>query len=83
MPNAPHPSLPYYPRLRALLISPASSIMRQVKVKTASGTVHFNYTISTPKNENAKSIDSSLPTIVFLHPVYIGHVIFHRERYFN
>lgn len=53
--------------------------MRQVKVKTASGTVYFNYTISTPKNDNAKSIDSNLPTVVFLHPVYIAQVIFHRE----
>ncbi|KAF9528440.1 Alpha/Beta hydrolase protein [Crepidotus variabilis] len=53
--------------------------MRQVKVKTASGTVHFNYTISTPKNDNAKSIDSNLPTILFLHPVYIAQVIFHLQ----
>ena len=53
--------------------------MPQVKVKTASGTVFFNYTISTPFSDSAGSIDPSLPTVLLLHPVYLSHVAFHRR----
>ncbi len=57
-------------------------IMPQINVKTPSGPASFNYTISTPSSENASAIDPSLPTVLFLHPVYMGHVIFHRMFYF-
>lgn len=59
------------------------SIMRQINVKTPSGPASINYTISTPTSENASVIDPSLPTVLFLHPVYIGHIIFHRMLFFS
>ncbi|KAF4618668.1 hypothetical protein D9613_010124 [Agrocybe pediades] len=53
--------------------------MPQVKITSSSGPAVINYTISTPNAENAQSIDPTLPIILFLHPVYIGHVIFHNQ----
>ncbi|CAA7264279.1 unnamed protein product [Cyclocybe aegerita] len=53
--------------------------MPSVKIKTPSGSVQINYTISTPTNDNAKSIDKNLPTVLFLHPVYVGHAMFHHQ----
>ncbi|KAF8155559.1 Alpha/Beta hydrolase protein [Crassisporium funariophilum] len=51
--------------------------MPHVKIKTSSGPVSVSYTISTPTSENAQAIDPTLPTVLFLHPVYMGHEIFH------
>ncbi|KAG7448491.1 alpha/beta-hydrolase [Guyanagaster necrorhizus] len=50
-----------------------------VKVKSNSGGLTYNYTISTPTSSNAKSIDPTLPTVLFLHPVYIGVDIFQMQ----
>ena len=52
--------------------------MPSVKVKTNAGSLHINYTISTPTNPTAKSIEKNIPTIIFLHPVYMGQEIYHR-----
>ncbi|KAF7326012.1 AB hydrolase-1 domain-containing protein [Mycena kentingensis (nom. inval.)] len=50
--------------------------MPSVKVKSIAGSASIHYTISTPKNANAKSIDKNLPTVIFLHPVYIASDLF-------
>ncbi|KAJ7731906.1 Alpha/Beta hydrolase protein [Mycena maculata] len=50
--------------------------MPQVKVKSIAGPANFHYTISTPKNPSAKSIDKTLPTVIFIHPVYIASELF-------
>ncbi|KAK0458841.1 alpha/beta-hydrolase [Desarmillaria tabescens] len=53
--------------------------MPSIKVKSNSGSLTYNYTISTPTSPNAKSIDPTLPTVLFLHPVYIGIDIFQMQ----
>nr|GAT46118.1 predicted protein [Mycena chlorophos] len=50
--------------------------MPTVKVKSIAGSGTFHYTISTPKHSSAKAIDKSLPTVIFLHPVYIASELF-------
>ncbi|KAJ7196574.1 Alpha/Beta hydrolase protein [Mycena pura] len=50
--------------------------MPSVKVKSIAGSANFHYTISTPKNPSAKSIDKTLPTVILLHPVYIASELF-------
>ncbi|KAJ6557950.1 Alpha/Beta hydrolase protein [Mycena capillaripes] len=50
--------------------------MPQVKIKSIAGSGNFHYTISTPKNPSAKSIDKNLPTVLFIHPVYIASELF-------
>lgn len=61
--------------------------MPSVEITNSNGPARVNYTISTPTNPSAPSIDPSLPTIFFIHPVYIAQQIFHREsleaRYVN
>ncbi|EJD43840.1 alpha/beta-hydrolase [Auricularia subglabra TFB-10046 SS5] len=49
---------------------------RTIKVKTPHGTVKFHYAISTPVDNDAATIDKNLPTVLFLHPVYIAMKIF-------
>ncbi|KAF8155558.1 Alpha/Beta hydrolase protein [Crassisporium funariophilum] len=51
--------------------------MPHIKIETASGPVLVSYTISTPTSENAQAIDATLPTVLFLHPIYLGHELFH------
>ncbi|KAK0480665.1 alpha/beta-hydrolase [Armillaria novae-zelandiae] len=53
--------------------------MPSIKVKSSSGSLTYNYAISTPTSPNAKSIDPTLPTVLFLHPVYIGIDIFQMQ----
>ncbi|KAJ7122272.1 Alpha/Beta hydrolase protein [Mycena epipterygia] len=50
--------------------------MPQVKIKSIAGSGNFHYTISTPKNPSAKSIDKDIPTVILIHPVYIASEIF-------
>ncbi|KAJ7175796.1 Alpha/Beta hydrolase protein [Mycena filopes] len=50
--------------------------MPQVKIKSIAGSANIHYTISTPKNPSAKSIDKSLPTVILIHPVYIASELF-------
>ncbi|KAE9392387.1 alpha/beta-hydrolase [Gymnopus androsaceus JB14] len=46
--------------------------MPTIKIdKLAGGPITFNYTISTPTSSSAKKIDPKLPTVLFLHPVYV------------
>jgi pimeloyl-ACP methyl ester carboxylesterase len=39
----------------------------------------MHYTISTPTQTSAKVIDKTLPTVIFLHPVFFAQEIFHCE----
>ncbi|KAK7437948.1 hypothetical protein VKT23_018383 [Stygiomarasmius scandens] len=53
--------------------------MPSTKVRTSTGKTDFSYTISTPTKDSAKSIDSKLPTVLFLHAVYLSSSIFHYQ----
>ncbi|KAJ6627974.1 Alpha/Beta hydrolase protein [Mycena sp. CBHHK59/15] len=50
--------------------------MPQVKIKSIAGSANIHYTISTPKNPSAKSIDKNIPTVILIHPVYIASDLF-------
>ncbi|THH05825.1 hypothetical protein EW146_g9796, partial [Bondarzewia mesenterica] len=43
------------------------------------GEMVMHYTISTPTNPSATTVDTNIPTILFLHPVYIAQQIFHPQ----
>ncbi|KAJ7787273.1 Alpha/Beta hydrolase protein [Mycena olivaceomarginata] len=53
--------------------------MPEVTLKTPTGRVEFSYVISTPTQASAPSIDPALPTVLFLHPVYVGKIIYHLQ----
>ncbi|KAJ7478181.1 Alpha/Beta hydrolase protein [Mycena latifolia] len=53
--------------------------MPDVTLQTPTGTVVFNYVIATPTQAYAPNIDPALPTILFLHPVYVGKIIYHQQ----
>ncbi|KAF9025016.1 alpha/beta-hydrolase [Hymenopellis radicata] len=53
--------------------------MPTIKAKSSSGSLVYNYTISTPTSPNAKTIHPALPTILFIHPVYIAQDIFQMQ----
>ncbi|KAH8829558.1 Alpha/Beta hydrolase protein [Flagelloscypha sp. PMI_526] len=48
--------------------------MPSSKVKTSTGTIEFHYTISTPFKCDAKVVEKDLPTLLFLHGVYVTSV---------
>ncbi|KAK0441524.1 alpha/beta-hydrolase [Desarmillaria tabescens] len=50
--------------------------MPTANVKSSTRKIAFNYIISTPSSSSAKSIDKSLPTLLFIHAVYLGPQIF-------
>ncbi|KAF7334101.1 AB hydrolase-1 domain-containing protein [Mycena venus] len=52
---------------------------RRCSTKSPTGTVQFNYVISTPTHTSTSAIDPALPTVLFLHPVYIGKIIYHPQ----
>jgi len=47
-----------------------------VELDVAGGPQSFAYSISTPSCTEARSIDPNLPTVLFLHPVFIGQEAF-------
>ncbi|KAF7297506.1 AB hydrolase-1 domain-containing protein [Mycena indigotica] len=56
--------------------------MFDTTLKTPTGKVTFNYVISTPTQTAVKKVpkaERGLPAVVFLHPVYIGKVIYHPQ----
>ncbi|KAJ6552572.1 Alpha/Beta hydrolase protein [Mycena vulgaris] len=53
--------------------------MPDVTLETPTGTIVFNYVISTPTQASAHQIDPALPTVLFLHPVYVGKIIYHQQ----
>ncbi|KAF8897960.1 alpha/beta-hydrolase [Mucidula mucida] len=54
--------------------------MPSVKITTSAGNADIFYTVSTPSNDNAdiKDIDRSVPTLLFIHAVYLAQEIFQR-----
>ncbi len=62
---------------------PSESIVKampSVKITTSAGNADIFYTVSTPSNDNAdiKDIDRSVPTLLFIHAVYLAQEIFQR-----
>ncbi|KAF8172410.1 Alpha/Beta hydrolase protein [Mycena galopus ATCC 62051] len=53
--------------------------MPEILLNTPTGTVEFNFVISTPTQTSAPCIDPALPTVLFLHPVYLGKIIYHLQ----
>ncbi|EEB90006.1 hypothetical protein MPER_11845 [Moniliophthora perniciosa FA553] len=53
--------------------------MPSIKVKSSTGKTEFKYTISTPTNASAKSIDKNLPTVLFIPAVYLQRDVFHLQ----
>ncbi|KAJ7500675.1 Alpha/Beta hydrolase protein [Mycena galericulata] len=51
--------------------------MPPIDLETAAGPGSFHYTLSTPKETNAKNIVDGIPTLILLHPTHIGSHIFH------
>ncbi|KAJ7359633.1 Alpha/Beta hydrolase protein [Mycena albidolilacea] len=50
--------------------------MPEVRIKSSAGSANIHYTLSTPSSPSAKSIDKNLPTVIFIHPVYIASELF-------
>ncbi|KAL1750409.1 Alpha/Beta hydrolase protein [Schizophyllum commune] len=50
--------------------------MPEVDLKTAAGPVKMQYFVATPTDSDARDVDRSKPTILFIHSVFIGAEIF-------
>jgi pimeloyl-ACP methyl ester carboxylesterase len=53
--------------------------MPHISLETVTGSENFAYTIATPTDKSTTNIVQGLPTVLFLHPVYVSSAIFHRE----
>ncbi|KIY68529.1 alpha/beta-hydrolase [Cylindrobasidium torrendii FP15055 ss-10] len=53
--------------------------MPVVKTKSSAGSLQVHYTISTPTASDSKTIDPRLPTLLFLHPVYMASDLWHMQ----
>ncbi|KAJ6461910.1 Alpha/Beta hydrolase protein [Mycena vitilis] len=53
--------------------------MPNVALSTPTGDLVFNYVISTPTQPSAPSIDPALPTVLFLHSLYIPKISYHSQ----
>ncbi|KAF7320705.1 AB hydrolase-1 domain-containing protein [Mycena chlorophos] len=56
--------------------------MYSLPLKTATGDITFSYVISTPTQTAVARIpeeEADIPTVVFLHPVYVGKIIYHPQ----
>ncbi|KAG5640231.1 hypothetical protein DXG03_009738, partial [Asterophora parasitica] len=53
--------------------------MPMVNINPKTGPAEVHYTISTPSCPSADRIDPKLPTVIFIHPVYIGQIIYQRR----
>ncbi|KAK7441034.1 hypothetical protein VKT23_016816 [Stygiomarasmius scandens] len=47
-----------------------------IELNVDGGSLPFRYNIATPTNPDAKTINRELPTVLFLHPVFIGQEAF-------
>ncbi|KAJ6517438.1 Alpha/Beta hydrolase protein [Mycena vitilis] len=56
--------------------------MLTLPLSTPTGDLLINYVISTPTQASAPAIDPALPTVLFLHPVYLGKVTYHVRMQF-
>lgn len=52
--------------------------MSFVDFESSSGPLRMHYNIATPTNPSADAIDETLPTVLFLHAIYLGQQIFER-----
>ncbi|KAF5379049.1 hypothetical protein D9615_005993 [Tricholomella constricta] len=50
--------------------------MPMVAINPKTGPANVHYTISTPTCTSADKIDPQVPTVIFIHPVYIGQHLF-------
>ncbi|KAJ7747108.1 hypothetical protein DFH07DRAFT_747833 [Mycena maculata] len=48
-----------------------------IELETLSGPGRFHYRLSTPTETHAKAIVPDIPTVILIHPAYIGAHIFH------
>ncbi|KAJ7124665.1 Alpha/Beta hydrolase protein [Mycena crocata] len=53
--------------------------MPHVSIISAGGPLSVAYTIATPNSPSAKAIDPALPTLVLLHPLYLGQMSLHHQ----
>ncbi|KAF8156839.1 Alpha/Beta hydrolase protein [Crassisporium funariophilum] len=53
--------------------------MPYVKIAPPTGPLNVFYSISTPTSHDAESVVAGIPTILFLHPVYIAQQIFQEQ----
>ncbi|KAJ7663440.1 alpha/beta-hydrolase [Mycena rosella] len=53
--------------------------MPHILITSAGGPLSVCYTISTPTATSAKAIDPVLPTVLLLHPVYLGQIALHHQ----
>ncbi|KAJ7115410.1 Alpha/Beta hydrolase protein [Mycena epipterygia] len=53
--------------------------MPHISIVSTGGPLSVSYTISTPNTPSAKAIDPSLPTVLLLHPLYMGQVALHQQ----
>ncbi|KAF8906760.1 Alpha/Beta hydrolase protein [Gymnopilus junonius] len=53
--------------------------MPYVKISPPTGPLNVFYSISTPRNHDAESVIPDVPTILFLHPLYIPQQIFYPQ----
>ncbi|KAJ7169362.1 Alpha/Beta hydrolase protein [Mycena crocata] len=53
--------------------------MPHVSIVSAAGPLDVAYTIATPNSPSAKSIDTALPTVLLLHPLYLGQMSLHYQ----
>ncbi|CAA7270262.1 unnamed protein product [Cyclocybe aegerita] len=50
-----------------------------VKISPPTGPLNVSYSISTPESHNAETILHGLPTVLFLHPVYMPQQVFEAQ----
>ncbi|KAF8656973.1 hypothetical protein AX16_002328 [Volvariella volvacea WC 439] len=53
--------------------------MPRLDLQTPTGDISLAYCIATPNSPSASSIDESLPTILFVHGIYVGKEIFQAQ----
>ncbi|KAJ6505767.1 Alpha/Beta hydrolase protein [Mycena vitilis] len=53
--------------------------MLTLPLSTPTGDLVFNYVVSTPTQASAPAVDPALPTVLFLHPVYLGKITYHLQ----
>ena len=56
-----------------------SSFLSAFKKNKSAGTFQISYTIATPRSANAKVLERGLPTVIFLHAVYLSQAMFHGQ----
>lgn len=50
--------------------------MPYVDIISSSGPLQIYYNVARPDNPNADKIDANLPTVIFIHALYVGQQVF-------